>query len=66
MGLDVDYLGSKISSIHLWVCCCLFVLPCTKLKSKSTRDLNVKPDTLNLIERKWEIALDALAQGKIS
>jgi hypothetical protein len=30
----------------------LFVSPCIKLKSKWIRDLNIKPDTLNLIEEK--------------
>ena len=27
-----------------------YLLPCTKLKSKWIKDLNIKPDTLNLIE----------------
>jgi hypothetical protein len=30
----------------------LFLSPCTKLKSKWTKDLHIKPDTLNLIEEK--------------
>jgi hypothetical protein len=29
-----------------------FFSPCTKLKSKWIKDLHIKPDTLNLIERK--------------
>jgi hypothetical protein len=29
-----------------------YFLPCTKLKSKWIKDLNIKPDTLNLIEEK--------------
>jgi hypothetical protein len=29
-----------------------FLSPCTKLKSKWTKDLNIKPDTLKLIEKK--------------
>jgi hypothetical protein len=28
--------------------------PCTKLTSKWIKDRDIKPDTLNLIERKWE------------
>lgn len=36
----------------------------TKPKSKRIEDLNIKPDTLNLIEEKWEIAMNA--QGKFS
>jgi hypothetical protein len=28
--------------------------PCTKLKSKSTKKLHLKPDKLNLIEEKME------------
>jgi hypothetical protein len=27
-----------------------YLSPCTKLKSKWIKDLNIKPDTLNLIE----------------
>jgi hypothetical protein len=44
-----------------------YLLPCTKLNSKWTKDLNTKPDTLNLIEeqkRKWKIALNSLEQEK--
>jgi hypothetical protein len=29
-----------------------YLSPCTKFKSKWVRDLNIKPDTLNLIEEK--------------
>ena len=29
-----------------------YLSPCTKLKSKWIKDLNIKPDTLNLIEEK--------------
>ena len=28
-----------------------YLSPCTKLKSKWIKDLNIKPDTLNLIEK---------------
>ena len=30
----------------------LYLSPCTELKSKWIEDLNIKPDTLNLIEKK--------------
>lgn len=39
-----------------------FLLPYTKLKYKWIKDLNIKPDTLNLIKRKWRIGLNSLAQ----
>jgi hypothetical protein len=29
-----------------------YLSPCTKLKSKWIKELNIKPDTLNLIEEK--------------
>ena len=29
-----------------------YLSPCTKLKSKRIKDLNIKPDTLNPIEKK--------------
>jgi hypothetical protein len=29
-----------------------YLSPCTKLKSKWIKDLNIKPDTMNLIEEK--------------
>ena len=31
-----------------------YLSPCTKLKAKWNKDLNIKPDTLNLIEEKVE------------
>ena len=34
-----------------------YLSPCTKLKSKWVKDLNIKPDTLNLIEEKVEKSL---------
>ena len=30
----------------------LYLSPCTKLTSKWIKDLNIKPDTLNLLEKK--------------
>ena len=40
--------------------------PCTKLKSKWIKDLNIKPDTLNLIEEKVEKSLELTGTGQIS
>jgi hypothetical protein len=37
--------------------------PCTKLKSKYIKDLNIKPDTLNLIEEKVEKSLELIGGG---
>ena len=39
-----------------------YLSPCTKLKSKWIKDLNIKPDTLNLTEKKVGIVLNALVQ----
>jgi hypothetical protein len=39
--------------------------PCTKLKSKWIKDLNIKSDTMNLVEEKERNNLEILAQGKI-
>jgi hypothetical protein len=36
----------------------LFLSPCTKLKSKSIKDLHIKPDTLNLTEEKVKKSLE--------
>ena len=36
-----------------------YPLPCTKLKFKRIKDLNLNPVTLNLTEKKWEVALNA-------
>jgi hypothetical protein len=36
---------------------------CTKLKSKWTKDLNIKPDTLNLIEEKVGKSLELIGTG---
>ena len=38
--------------------------PCTKLKSKWIKDLNTKPDTLNLIEEKLGKSLKLIGRGK--
>jgi hypothetical protein len=40
-----------------------FLSPGTKLKSKMIKDLHLKPDTLNLIEKKGERASNTPAQG---
>jgi hypothetical protein len=40
-----------------------FLSPCTKLKSKWSRDLNIKPDTLNLIEEKVGKNLELIGTG---
>ena len=38
----------------------LFLSPCTKLKFKWIKDLNIKPDTLNLIEEKVGKSLELI------
>ena len=40
-----------------------YLLPCTKLKSKWIKDLNIKPDTLNLIEEKVGKSLELIGTG---
>jgi hypothetical protein len=40
-----------------------YLSPCTKLKSKWIKDLNIKPDTLNLIEKKVGKSLDHIGTG---
>ena len=37
-----------------------YLSPCTKLKSKWIKDLNIKPDTLNLIEEKVGKSLELI------
>jgi hypothetical protein len=37
--------------------------PCTNLKYKWTKDLNVKPDTMNLIEKKVGKSLELIGTG---
>jgi hypothetical protein len=39
---------------------------CTKLKSKWIKDLNIKPDALNLIEEKVRKSLKLMDMGEIS
>ena len=42
-----------------------YLSPCIKLKSKWIKDLNIKPDTLNLIEEKVEESLELFGtEGK--
>ena len=38
--------------------------PCTKLKSNWIKDLNIKPDTLNLLEEKVGKSLELIGKGK--
>ena len=40
-----------------------YLLPCTKLKSKWIKDLNIKPDTLNLIEKNVGNSLECIGTG---
>jgi hypothetical protein len=41
-----------------------FLSPCTKLKSKCTKDLHIKPDTLKLMEEKVGNSLEHMGSGK--
>jgi hypothetical protein len=43
-----------------------YLSPCTKLKSKWMKVLNIKPDTLNLIEEKPGKSLELIGTGGIS
>ena len=40
-----------------------FLTPCTKLTSKWIKDLNIKPNTLNLIEQKVGNSLELTGRG---
>jgi hypothetical protein len=40
-----------------------YLLLCTKLKTKCTKDFNIKPDTLNLIEEKVGKSLELIGTG---
>jgi hypothetical protein len=40
-----------------------YLSPCTKLKSRRIKDLNMKPDTLNLIEEKMRNVLEHIGTG---
>jgi hypothetical protein len=42
----------------------LFLSPCTKLKSKSIKDLHIKPHTLNLIEENVGKSLEHTGRGE--
>jgi hypothetical protein len=42
-----------------------FLSPCTKIKSKSIKDLHIKPETLTLIEEKVRKSLEDMGTGKI-
>ena len=39
---------------------------CTKINSKWINDLNIKPDTLNVIEEKVGKSLELIGEGEIS
>jgi hypothetical protein len=41
-----------------------YLSPCTKLKSKWTKSLNINPDTLNLIEDKVGKSLELIGKGR--
>ena len=41
-----------------------YLSPCTKLKPKWIKDLNIKPYTLNLIEEKVEKSLEFIGTGR--
>jgi hypothetical protein len=40
-----------------------YLLPCTKLKFKWIKDLNIKPDKLKLIEKKLRNSLEHIGKG---
>ena len=40
-----------------------YLSPCTKLKSKWMKDLNIKPATVNLIEEKVGNTLECIGTG---
>ena len=42
-----------------------YLLPCTKFKSKWTKDLNINPVTLNLIEKKAGSSLEHSDTGDL-
>jgi hypothetical protein len=41
----------------------LYLSPCTRLKSKWIKDLNIKPDTLTLIKEKVGNSLELIGTG---
>jgi hypothetical protein len=40
-----------------------YLSPCTNLKLKRIKNLNIKPDTVNLIEEKLEKSLELIGTG---
>jgi hypothetical protein len=40
-----------------------YLSPCTKLKSKWIKDLNIKPDSLNIIEEKVGKSCELIGTG---
>ena len=44
----------------------LYLSPCKKLNSKWIKDLNIKPDTLNLKEKKVGKSIELIDLGEIS
>jgi hypothetical protein len=41
-----------------------YLSPCTKVNSKWIKDLNIKPDTWNLIEEKLDYSFEHFGTGK--
>jgi hypothetical protein len=41
-----------------------FLSPCTKLRSKSIKDLHIKPDTLRLIKENMGKSLEDMGTGE--
>jgi hypothetical protein len=42
-----------------------YLTPCTRFNSKWTKDLNIKPDTLNMTKEKMENSLALSDTGKV-